>query len=244
MDAALRPLVQIMANPQVEGMEHLEGIDGPVILASNHASHLDTPILLACLPSERRYKTVVAAAADYFFDRTPKAVASALVLNALPFERNKTTRESARLALSLIEDGWNLLIFPEGTRSPDGWGQELRGGAAYLANKSSRPLVPVHIEGTHEMLPKGTKIPTRTKTRVIVDRPLDPDQPIRALASELDRAFARLSHEASAGFYAARLAFTQGTTPNRLGPDASPWRRSWARTATEESSKVPGSSTS
>jgi len=228
-----------MASPQVEGMEHLEGVIGPVILASNHASHLDTPILLACLPPERRYKTVVAAAADYFFDRTPKAVASALMLNALPFERNKTTRESARLALSLIEEGWNLLIFPEGTRSPDGWGQELRGGAAYLANKSGRPLVPVHIEGTHEMLPKGATFPTRTKARVIVDRPLDPEQPIRALASDLERAFARLSHETSVGFYAARLASKQGATPSRLGPDASPWRRSWARSNPTGSEDTP-----
>ena len=58
---------------------------------------------------------------------------------------------------SLIDDGWNLLIFPEGGRSPDGWGQAHRGGAAWLAARSGRPIVPVHIKGTGRLLPRGAK---------------------------------------------------------------------------------------
>ena len=53
-----------------------------------------------------------------------------------------------------------MLIFPEGGRSPDGWGQPFRGGAAYLSNRCDVPVVPVHLEGTGRILRKGAKRPT------------------------------------------------------------------------------------
>ena len=63
-----------------------------------------------------------------------------LVIGAIPIERSKVTRRSADQAAELIDDGWSMLIFPEGGRSPDGWGQPFRGGAAYLSSRcSSRP---------------------------------------------------------------------------------------------------------
>ena len=54
-------------------------------------------------------------------------------MGAIPIERTKVTRRSAHQAAALLDDGWSMLIFPEGGRSPDGWGQPFRGGAASLA---------------------------------------------------------------------------------------------------------------
>ena len=75
LDNITRPAAKVLAPATVRGLEHLEHIDGPVIFAANHASHIDTPLLLTTLPVDFRHRTVVAAASDYFFDRTAIDVA-------------------------------------------------------------------------------------------------------------------------------------------------------------------------
>ena len=74
MDNVTRPAARLLAPATVRGLEHLHHVEGPVIFAANHASHIDTPLLLTTLPVEFRHRTVVAAASDYFFDRTWKSV--------------------------------------------------------------------------------------------------------------------------------------------------------------------------
>ena len=133
MDNLARPAARLLAPATIRGLEHLQHVEGPVIFASNHLSHMDTPLLLTTLPVEFRHRTVVAAASDYFFDRTWKAVLSSFALATIPIERSKVNRKSGDTAAELIEDGWNLVIFPEGGRSPDGWTQPFTAGAAYLA---------------------------------------------------------------------------------------------------------------
>ena len=154
MDNLTRPAARLLAPATVRGLEHLGHTDGPVIFAANHASHIDTPLLLTTLPVDFRHRTVVAAASDYFFDRTWKSVLWAFSLAAIPIERTRVNRKSADTAAQLLEDGWNLVIFPEGGRSPDGWTQPFRGGAAYLARRTGRPVVPVYLHGTRHVLPK------------------------------------------------------------------------------------------
>ena len=68
-------------------------------------------------------------------------------------------RTSADQAAELIDDGWSMVIFPEGGRSPDGWGQPFRGGAAYLSARCDVPVVPIHVEGTGRILRKGKRCP-------------------------------------------------------------------------------------
>ena len=154
LDNVTRPLARAVAPTTVLGMEHLRMAEPPVIIAANHASHVDTPLLLTTLPVEMRHRTVVAAASDYFFDRTWKALLWSFALAAIPIERTRVNRRSADTAAELLEDGWNLVIFPEGGRSPDGWTQPFRGGAAYLARRTGRPVVPVYLHGTRDVLPR------------------------------------------------------------------------------------------
>ena len=140
----------------------LEDADAPpVIFTANHHSHLDTPLLPSRpSPSRGARHLVVGAAADYFFDNRVTGTASALVLERDPDRpRRSTGRKSADLAARLIDDGWSLLIFPEGGRSPDGWGQPFKGGAAFLSIRTGAPVVPVFIEGTGSILGKGMKRP-------------------------------------------------------------------------------------
>ena len=217
----------MVAQPQLRGDEYLADLGAPVIFAANHASHIDTPLLLACLPLRFRHRTVVAAAADYFFDRRWKADAFSFLLGAIPIERTKVNRRSADLAAELLADDWNLVIFPEGGRSPDGWAQQFRGGAAYLAARTGRPVVPVHLDGTRHILPKGGGMVRRTRTTVTFGTPLWPaeGEDARRFGERIEAAVATLANEATTDWWTARKlaasrrdAVVAGSRRRRLAP--------------------------
>ena len=230
LDNVTRPLARIVASPELRGDEGLVDLETPVIFAANHASHIDTPLLLASLPLRFRHRTVVAAAADYFFDRRWKADAFSFLLGAIPIERTKVNRRSADLAAELLADNWNLVIFPEGGRSPDGWAQEFRGGAAYLASRTGRPVVPVHLDGTRHIIPKGGSTIRRTRTTVTFGLPLWPaeDEDARHFGTRIEAAVATLAAESANDWWTARKQAAAGTTPSLQGPAVALWRRSWA----------------
>jgi 1-acyl-sn-glycerol-3-phosphate acyltransferase len=252
LDNVTRPVARLVAPATVRGLEHLGRLDGPVIFAANHASHLDTPLLLTTLPTEFRHRTVVAAASDYFFDRTWKSVLWSFALAAIPIERSKVNRKSADTAADLVEHGWNLVIFPEGGRSPDGWTQPFRGGAAYLARRTGRPVVPVFLHGTRHVLPKtpewegrapggsGTEDRRggrlrRSPIAVLFGAPMVPDEgeSARRFSDRVEAAVATLSREVASDWWQARrsvsaVAPVAGAETAHRGPDAAAWRRSWA----------------
>ena len=240
LDNVTRPLARALASPQLRGDEQLVDVEVPVIFAANHASHVDTPLLLACLPLRFRHRTVVAAAADYFFDRRWKADAFSFLLGAIPIERTKVNRRSADLAADLLADAWNLVIFPEGGRSPDGWAQEFRGGAAYLASRTGRPVVPVHLDGTRHILPKGGGTVRRTRTTVTFGTPLWPadGEDARRFSARIEAAVATLANESSTDWWTARRQAAAGTTPSLQGPEVAPWRRAWALEAAPDRSEA------
>lgn len=230
-DNLTRPAVHAVASPMVRGDELLDLVEQPVVFVANHASHVDTPLLLSVLPVDMRHRTVVAAAADHFFDRRWKAHLWAGLLGAIPVERQRVSRHSAEVAIELIDDGWNLVIFPEGGRSPDGWQQEFRGGAAYLAVRTGRPVVPVHIAGTHRILPKDGARLRRAPTTVTFGTPLhvDEGEDARRFATRVETAVAALAAEARTDWWTARLELAAGDpVADARGPEASPWRRAWA----------------
>ncbi|MGY6500535.1 MAG: lysophospholipid acyltransferase family protein [Acidimicrobiales bacterium] len=230
VEGLMRPVVAGIAPPERRGLDRLDRLEGPVIFAANHHSHIDTPLMLTSVPEPWRHRMFVGAAADYFFGTRVTGAMSALVLNAVPIERTKISRDSADRAAALLRDGWSMLIFPEGGRSPDGWGQEFRGGAAYLAIRCEVPIVPVHLAGTGRVLAKGDRSPTRARTTVTFGPPIvpHPDDDTRRLAARVERAVAELADEATTDWWAARRRAADGETPSLAGPDAGGWRRAWA----------------
>jgi 1-acyl-sn-glycerol-3-phosphate acyltransferase len=230
LEAAVRPLARAVADPDRRGYDRLADLDGPVIFASNHHSHVDAGLLLSSLPEPWRYKVFTGAAADYFFTNRLNAAVSALALGAIPIERAEVTRRSADQAAALIADGWSMVIFPEGGRSPDGWGQRFRGGAAYLSIRCGVPVVPVHIEGTGRILAKGSKALRPGRTRVTFGRPLrpGPDESSRRFATRLEGEVAALADEVAGDWYQARRRAHAGKTTGLTGPDVGAWRRTWA----------------
>ena len=184
----------------------LELVEAPAIYVANHASHVDTGLLLSVLPPRVRHKTVVAAAADHFFDRRWKAHVWSLVLAAIPIERHRVNRKSAEDTAALLRQGWNLIIYPEGGRSHDGWFQAMRGGAAYLATRTGRPVVPVHIDGTYRIWPRGGTRLRRSPTRITFGSPIvaAEGEDARRLEARIDAVLATLADEARTDWWTAR----------------------------------------
>lgn len=231
----LRAGVKLLADPDVQGVDRLADLRDlddppPVIFAPNHHSHLDTGIMITSIPEPWRSKLVVAAAADYFFDSRWKGTMAALALNALPIDREVTGRKSSDLIRGLIDDGWSLVIYPEGGRSPDGWGQEFKGGAAYLSGRTGAPVVPVFIDGSGAIFGKGMKRPKPGSTKVVFGRPLRPfdGENTRRFNTRIEAAVAALGDEALTDFWTSRRRAATGTSPKLTGPEYTGWRRQWA----------------
>ncbi len=225
-----RPITHLLADPKVDGLDRLEQLNEPVIFAANHASHIDTPLLLSVLPDRWRHRTVVAAGADYFFDRRWKAAFFAFTINAIPVERLRVNRRSAELAASVLDDGWSLLIFPEGGRTPDGWGQTHRPGAAWMAVRTGRTVVPVYVEGTRQVLPRHGNRLRPASTRVSFGHPLrpEPGMDARDLAARIESTLEVLADEQQTDWWSARRRAARGDTPSLTGPTVANWRRTWA----------------
>jgi 1-acyl-sn-glycerol-3-phosphate acyltransferase len=230
VEGLVRPAMEVLARPQVRGLDRLGSLDGPAVFAANHHSHVDTPLLLAVIPEPWRHHLFIGAAADYFFTNRITSALSALVIGAIPIERTKVSRTSAQQAAELINDGWSMLIFPEGGRSPDGWGQAFRGGAAYLSLRCGVPVVPVHVEGTGRILRKGSTVLRPSPTKVTFGWPLWPaeDEDSRAFAVRIEQAVAELADEAATDWWQARRRAHAGATPSLQGPAVGAWRRAWA----------------
>jgi 1-acyl-sn-glycerol-3-phosphate acyltransferase len=229
LDWVSRPAIRLLAPPSVAGLDRIASLRTPAVFAPNHVSHLDTVVLLTALPESVRHRTVVAAGADYFFDKAWKAHLWSLATAAIPIERTRVNRQSADLAAGLLEEGWNLVIYPEGGRSPDGWAQPFRGGAAYLSRRTGAPVVPVHISGTRQVLPKNARKLTHSATTVRFGRPMHPetDEDARRFASRIEEAVAYLADESATDYWSARQRLARKETPSMRGPDAPPWRRAW-----------------
>lgn len=243
-----RAITTTLCMPIVRDRDRLDALGDQVIFVANHHSHLDTGVVISSLPRRWRHEIIVAAAADHFFDSAGKAAIAAWTWGAIPMERKRVSRRSALHAAELIDDGWSMLIYPEGGRSPDGWGQEHKGGAAYLAVRCDVPVVPVHIDGTDRVLPKGRSRPRPGRVTVTFGDPLrHGSDDARRFAARIEAALELLADESTTDWYSARLRAHGGGSPSLRGPEISSWRRDWElgrRRSQRDRSRGTGSSPS
>lgn len=143
----------------------------PLVLAANHASHLDAPLILFAVGAELP-RVAVGAAADYFHGL--RAAAVRLLFETFPVHRRGggLTEAYRRLAA-----GWTLLLFPEGTRSATGELSPFRPGVAALCLRHRVPCLPIGLTGTYAAMPRGRRWPRpgRPEVTVHVGVPLTPE---------------------------------------------------------------------
>ena len=168
----LQPLLALFVQMNVHGREKFVAREGPCLLIGNHTSHLDTLVLTRSLPRAIRQRVAVAAAADYWFHNPVQGFLARLAYNLYPMVRNGSARASLEHTVDLIDRGWSVLIFPEGTRSPNGQLQPFRAGIGLLASETGIPVVPIRLRGGYDLLPKGQWWPRRGAVTVTVGAPL------------------------------------------------------------------------
>jgi long-chain acyl-CoA synthetase len=127
------------------------------IVAANHCSHLDMGLTKMAL-GEAGKDMVALAAADYFFDTKYKRAVMENFTNLVPMERTGSLRQSLRHAKSFLDQGYNALIFPEGTRSITGIMADYKPVVGYLALHAKVGILPMYLDGTYEAMPKGTTL--------------------------------------------------------------------------------------
>jgi 1-acyl-sn-glycerol-3-phosphate acyltransferase len=145
----------------IEGREHLNDLKGPAIFIGNHSSHMDMFVLFTALPERYRRRIAWGGAADRWFIKGRQGIKKqpwyfALTMNVFPVQRGGG-RGALSYAEELLDRGWSLGIFPEGTRTTTGKMGKFRHGVSILALAKNVPVVPVWMEGLRAMRPKGTK---------------------------------------------------------------------------------------
>jgi 1-acyl-sn-glycerol-3-phosphate acyltransferase len=139
--------------------------DGPAIMAANHQSYLDPPLVgITC-----RNELYFLARRTLFEKRLLGALISRV--NALPVDLSRSDRTAVRTIINLLKEGHRTVIFPEGTRSLDGNIQPARPGIGMIIAKTLVPVVPMRIFGSFEAWPKGGRLKPYPIT-VVVGKPI------------------------------------------------------------------------
>jgi long-chain acyl-CoA synthetase len=181
------PLARTFAWIRVSGLEHLAGLDGPVVFAANHQSFMDGPVVMAALPPRWRYRLAPAMAkemfaAHFFPDAHPRTdrllnslqyYLAVLLFNAFPLpQREAGARQTLRYIGELLGDGTSVLIFPEGHRSETGALAAFRPGIGMIASRLAVPVVPVRIDGLQDVLRVGWRMARPGRVRVAFGTPM------------------------------------------------------------------------
>lgn len=167
----LRALFGVYFRLRVVGRGHLPR-HGPFVLVANHGSHLDAVALSCALPLRQWTHAYAAAAQDYFFRDFSRALIAIVTTNAMPFDRREHPARSLEQCADLLQVSREALVmFPEGTRSPDGSVQAFRPGVGRLVAGTEIPVVPAYIEGAASAWPKGSAIPKPRRVTVWIGAP-------------------------------------------------------------------------
>lgn len=202
----LLPLARIFARVRAEGLENLEGIEGPVIFASTHQSYFDVPVVMMALPPRWRYRIAPAMRKEFFhehfhgrsFTNSLNYYLSALFFDAFPIpQREAGALETMRYMGELSNEGWCILIFPEGKMTDAGEIAPFQPGVGMIASKLNLPVVPVRLLGLERVLHRTWKMARPGKVRVIFGKPQElkgSDYP--ALAKQVEDAVRSLGEPA------------------------------------------------
>ncbi len=159
----LRSLVRLILytffRMRVSGLENIPAAGG-LIIAPNHISNLDPPVIGCALPDHRRIRFM--AKIELFKHPVVRWVITAL--GAFPVRRGMADRTAIRTALSLLEQGDTVGIFPEGTRSKTGALGRPEPGLGMIAVKAGVPVVPCAVTGTNKLCQGGCILPRLTVT--------------------------------------------------------------------------------
>lgn len=146
------------------------------IIAANHSSLLDFPLILTSLPYQTMKNVFAPAAKDYFYSKKYRRAIVESLFNTFPFERMGDFMKGLKICEALINSMRSIILFPEGTRSRENKLQSFKPGLGSLAFNLKVPIIPVYIKGAYEALPKGKVLPLPKEISVRFGAPISPDK--------------------------------------------------------------------
>jgi len=213
----LRGVMRVLVAVVLAGRVHVEGLEnvprrGGALLVGNHVGTIDPPLTGSLIPR-----------LDVYYMAKSEAFANARVrwifrgFNAFPVVRGKDDRTALRHTLDLLRDGHVVLVYPEGSRSPDGRLREPQAGVGFLARHGEVPVIPVAVWGTEKVLAAGTSRIHRADVHVRYGAPValpaagaGPRSDNRAVAAVIMDAIAAML---PVRYRAAERATAPATTP-------------------------------
>jgi len=170
------PFTEHFMDKQVEGLDHVGAISGPVIVAANHQSHMDTPAIYGSLPARIHNHIAPAMAKEFFnpsFTSRLSYYMACQCFNAFPIPQQESPRAAFRYMRELVDEGYSILIYPEGQRTNHLL--PFRRGVGMIAIHLNLPVIPVRIEGLERVFNREASWPTRGPVHITFGAPLRAD---------------------------------------------------------------------
>ena len=181
------PAMRILAWPRIEGREHLQTLDGPALVVANHVTYLDPAYILAALPLTKRRRLAVAMDGERlegmragileggFLRKRFMRIQYWLVIaifNVFPLPQRAGFRKSFEYAGEAVDQGWNILVFPEGRLTGDSTVAPFRPGIGFLATRLGIPVVPIHVTGLFDLRESGRRLARPGHIRIQIGEPV------------------------------------------------------------------------
>jgi long-chain acyl-CoA synthetase len=198
------PATYLLAAPRVRGRENLRGLQGPVLVISDHVTYLDIAWILPALPARFRHRLATAMGGErlarmrrppkdmHVFGRLLERLNYFLVLslfNVFPLPQQSGFLKSFSFAGDLADRGWNILVFPEGQTTVDGNILPFRSGIGLLAKQLNIPVVPMRLEGLYDLKQQNGILARPGHVKVAIGPPVrfSPNQDANEITRELER---------------------------------------------------------
>jgi long-chain acyl-CoA synthetase len=203
------PATYLLAAPRIRGRENLRGLQGPVLVISNHVTYLDIAWILPALPARFRNRLATAMGGERlarmrrpanslslferFMERLRYFLAVSL-FNVFPLPQQSGFLRSFAFAGNLADRGWNVLVFPEGKTTEDGKMLPFRSGIGLLAKQLNIPVVPVYLDGLFDLKQRETIFARPGHVRATIGAPVGfaANQDANEITRELERRLRQL----------------------------------------------------
>lgn len=189
---------------EVSGLEHIPQ-DGNYILTPNHQSLFDPLWIWTAVSGKQAHLSKVCCLAAELFQKSSYRMA---MFGGIPVERSGNTIPAMKRCAECLQDGYSVLIFPEGTRSRDGLMHDFKGGAAKLAIDAGVKIVPARIDGAWDIFPPHEKCPKifnwkklrRHTIKITFGAPISPEgKNVESLTEHLQNTVAQLGEAHTSG---------------------------------------------
>ena len=164
------PAMTMAYKMRVTGVDNLD-LQGPALIAANHTLHLDNGIILRSLPTRFRHRLAIAAS-DHMWRSPIRSLAIPLLGNGFPFSKEGNVRKSLDNVGRIIDNGWSVLIYPEGELTVAGPMKPFLAGTGLICVGGRVPVIPLKLKVIRTGFPRYFPLLSRGEVEIRFGEPL------------------------------------------------------------------------